>query len=258
MARRLRTKPASIRPNVSLTPRCLEVLYCIATLGRVSTEQVAREFFPSVDRARRRLRQLTDARLLDAVLVSSQSSNILTARRETLLALADQGFDVSGLKPATPPRLSAVFHELLVVELRLYCANLQSAGHGELLGWDAGRGESARALGLSQARIAPDGILRLRLGSTEGLVVAEADCGFEDAALAEKLERYGLWLPTQTRTELWLVAEGSEARLRRVATLCNQAGISRFTRLLTPQHLKARPTLPPVPRLARQSSEPRS
>lgn len=238
MTRRLRTKPAA-RPTVLLTERDLDVLVMLAQCKYVSTEQVAREAFPTEDRCRRRLRQLLDCRYISASLVSSRSSNLLSITRDGLVALRDHGVDTTGLQPPHPIRLSAVPHTLLGTDARMYAAGLVVNALGRLIAVEPGKGATAERLGLTAARLAPDFIYFVELRGTEGVAIVELDTGHECAALRDKMVKYKSWLPNQRNTQLWIVADGEEARLREVGRMC--AGIEIRTRLLRPADLRLRP-----------------
>jgi hypothetical protein len=238
MSRRLRTKPAA-RSTVVLTDRDIDVMLMVAHCKYASTEQVSREAFPSEDRCRRRLRQLLDCRYISATLVSSKAPNLISIARDGLVALRDHGIDTTGLQPPNPVRLSAVSHALLGTDARMYTAGLIVKDLGRLVAVEPGKGSAADKLGLTDARIAPDFIYFIELRGVQGVAAVELDSGHEGLALREKLDKYRRWLPQQRNTQLWLIADGDESRLREVARMTT--GIEQWTRLLRPQDLRLRP-----------------
>ena len=107
----------------------------------------------------------------------------------------------------------------------------------------------ATDLGLTAARIAPDGIAELRLGRTDGIAFVEADAGTETAALRNKLERYAAFVGDRKGLQLWLMAAGGPARLATVEAWCEAAGVAGFTRVFPAADLLVRPAMQPVARL---------
>lgn len=251
MDRRKRCIPGE-RCVVEIGPRDVEILDAVARCQFLDSTQIAREFFHSHDRALHRLRQLVDARLLNATLVSSRRPNLYSCTRSGLEALKDHGHAGEGFRLPPPIRASAVAHLALINDVRLYCGVLAQAGHGELLEWNSGRGQDARAAGLDQRGLVPDAIVALQLANRELTVFVEADCGHETADLEAKLQRYSLLLPGQA-TELWLACLGDRTRLLAVVRMCQRAGVDRSTRLFTRLDLVVRPAKPPVPMLAQLS-----
>ncbi len=245
MTRRKRCIPSE-RERVQLTPRDLLILEAIARCQFLSSLQVARTYFTSHDRALHRLRQLIDARYLNATMLASREPNLLSCTRRALDALVDDGVALGGVRLPSPVRASAVPHLVLTNDLRLYSASLNAAGFGELLEWNVAELGAARGNGLR-----PDATVAIRLGRTEGTVYAEIDCGHEGADLQDKLNRYGKLLPRPT-TELWIVAAGNAKRLDEVARMCRRAQVDRSTRLFAVADINTRPTQPPVPKLFRK------
>jgi hypothetical protein len=217
----------------------LLILDDLARCGYLDSSQIAREHFHSHDRALHRLRQLVDARLLNATLVSSRRPNLLSCTRQAFEALTEHGFATMGLRLPPVVRSSAVEHLLLVNDVRLYCAALATVGY-DLLEWNSGRSQDARTAALKRHGLIPDGIAVIECAAREQTIFVEADCGHETADLEEKLERYAKVLP-QPNSELWLVCIGDRSRLRSIARMCAKAGLLRWTRLAERQHVTARP-----------------
>ncbi len=249
MDRRKRCIPAE-RCLVELTKRDLLILDDVVRCGFLDSVQIAREHFHSQDRALHRMRQLVDARLLNATLLSSRRPNLYSCTRLGLEALADHGFATDRLRLPAPVRSSAVEHLILLNDLRLYCAALAQVGALELLEWNGGRGDDARAAGLTRQGLAPDAIVFLGGGPRERTIFAEADCGHEGADLEDKLTRYNRVLP-RPDTELWLICHGDQARIQTVERMCRRAGVDRSTRLFARADTVSRPPKPLAPKLAR-------
>lgn len=234
-----RTRAAS---PVMLTNRDHELLQLLGLCGYATTDQVARDLFPSADRASRRLRQLYDAGLVRVHLAGSRRPNLLSlspSGRDVLVAAVG---DVPGLQLPSAIPLHAIDHHLGVVDVRLLLAALAQREVLQLHAWHGGRSELAAETGLTGAKLVPDGVVELTLGDP-GVVAVEVDNGTErlGGALAQKLARYRGPLLARTVTEVWLWASGSAARLEGIRRACVEAGIARRTRLLTPADTADRP-----------------
>ena len=209
------------------------MLRLVGVVGYISTEQLARELFPNVDRARRRLRQLCDARYIRVTVTGSRAQNLVSLTPSGRDALeAALGGEVDGLQLPGPIALASVRHHLAVVDMRLALAALRDAGIGELIAWHGGRSRRADEAGFATAKLAPDGLADVRLGNSTGLVAVEVDCATEGTRfLRAKLERYTSLLAVREKTELWLLAEGTASRVVAVSRLCEELGVARKTRL---------------------------
>ncbi len=247
MSRRKRCIPAERGP-VHLTERDYLLLDAVARCGYLTSAQITREFFKSQDRALHRLRQLVDARYLNATLLASRAPNLLSCTSAALDALRDRDGSLDGIRLPSPIRASAVPHFVLTNDFRLYCAALREAGHGELLRWDAGAGVESQ--NTRAHRLRPDATISVRLGSAVGTAFVEIDCGHEGADLEDKLSRYARLLPVPA-TQVWIVAAGPVARVLAVARMCRRHQIDRFCRLFTPEDICVRPAKPAAPRLFR-------
>ena len=236
---------------VVLTERDLEVLRLVGAVGYIATEQIARELFPNLDRARRRLRQLFDGRYIRVAVTDTRTQNLVSltpAGRDALEVT--HGGPVDGLVLCGAISLSSVWHHLAIVDVRLAMAAMKSAGIGELLEWNGGRSQRSINAGFAAAKIAPDGIADIQLGATTGVVAVEVDCATEGTRfLKSKLDHYARTLPTLAKTELWVLALGEPRRLDHVRRLCDESGIARKTRLFSHADVLRRP-FRLVPRLA--------
>lgn len=240
--RNLRGQRAKAAPTVMLTARDYELLQLLGLCGYATTVQVARDLFPSADRASRRLRQLYDAGLVRVHLAGSRRPNLLSLSGTGRDVLAAAVGDVPGLQLPSAIPLHAIDHHLGVVDMRLQFAALAERGLLQFHAWHGGRSELAAETGLTGAKLVPDGLVELTLG-TPGVVAVEVDNGTEriGGALAQKLARYRGPLLARTVTELWLWASGSAARLEGIRRACVEADIARRTRLLTPAEAADRP-----------------
>ncbi len=255
MTERRRRAIAGKRPVLELQPRDLDIMECILRLGgHLNGDLLALQFWGSRDSdpARRRLRRLLDYKVLSATLAGSQQPNLYAVTKCGLDALLAVREGLTELQLAPPLRAATgIRHGQLVAAIRLYTAALADTGFGELIRWSGGRSAFAAELGLTAARIAPDGIAELRIGSTLGIAFIEADVGTESVALQAKLARYARYLDGRKHTELWLVAAGGPARMANVEAWCKEADIGRRTRLFAEAMLFARPAVMPVSRLYR-------
>ncbi len=250
--RRRRAIPSQV-PVIELQARDLDVIECILRLGgHLSADLLALQFWGTreSDPARRRLRKLLDAKLLSATLVGSRLPNIYFVTRRGLDALAAERPNLEQLRLPEPVRtVAGLRHAELVSAARLYLSALADARHGQLLCWSGGRSQVANDLGLPAAHIAPDGIAELRMGSSEGIALVEADVGTETSALRAKLDRYGRYLVDRKGMQLWIVAAGGPARQATVEQWCKEANVGRHTRLFAEADVLVRPAKAPVARL---------
>src|SRR3989338_7001549 len=177
------------RPVV-LTERDHQLLLVLGLVGYASTEQLCREFFPSLDRCRRRLRALFDARYIAITIAASTASNLISLTRlgqaalEVTLPEAAEGTRLAGAI-----RLAGVPHHLGVVDTRLYLAALCRAHGHELIAWSGPGSRRVEALGLEGVR--PDGLAEISGGGRLVRQALEYDRGHEPGkGLVAKLARY--------------------------------------------------------------------
>lgn len=251
MKRRERGKRIKARP-VLLTGRDLDVLALVGLCRYVSTEQLSRECFPSVDRAQKRLRQLLDGGFIRVTLLASTESNLVSLTPAGLALLAERQPEVGSRSHlAGAINLVSVEHHLLLVDARLYVAGLAVTEGGRLLRWEGGHGALAERLGFRDAGLMPDGLAEMEIGGQVMRLAVEADCGTEvGKQLADKLRRYREVLSSETVAEVWIVVSGGEERRRRIEDLARQVGIAEWTRVMTQEHVIARPVNKPGPRAA--------
>lgn len=237
---------------VVLTTRDLDVLALVGLCRYVTTEQVARECFPNLDRCQRRLRQLLDGGFVRVALVASTSPNLVSLTPAGLALLAERRPETADRASlAYPINLVSVEHHTLRVDVRLYLAVLARSERGRLLRFEGGQGGLAEELGLGHAGLMPDGLAVLDLGSGPMRLAIEADCGTEvNKTLAAKLGRYREVVNTEALAEVWVVVNGGTGRRSGVEELARQVGVAEWTRVMTRERVNTRPVLRPGPRAA--------
>jgi len=239
---------------IVLTERDIQALVLTGLCGYVTGEQLAREFFPSADRSRRRLRQLFDAGLVRVHAVASNQAALVALTSAGLAALRARAPEAAArARLPGPINLAGIVHHVGVVDLRLYVAALGGIGGPRLLAWANAGADLAREAGFHAHRLEPDAVFDLdgehRAGLAGGVarVAGEFDASTESGpALARKLAAYRAALADACCDELWLVAAGGPQRRAAVADIVHAAGIADRTRLFTVEDIVARPArLPP-------------
>jgi hypothetical protein len=248
MSERASKRPRAERvttPTLVLTDRDFELLTLTGLCRYVSSEQLARTFFPSPDRCRRRLRALFDARLLSITLLSSTRPNLVSLTRAGLAAVAARSPDiVSRLRLAGPIRMATVEHHLGTVDMRLYAVALSERLAVPLLRWGGPQGELARERGLKQFSLEPDGLAEFDLASQQAILAQEFDTGAETlTVLRAKLSRYASALQNSRVHGLVIAAKGQDSRLRSIERLVTEAGLGASAAVLAAEVLRQRPAL---------------
>jgi len=235
-----------------LMERDRDVLLLIGIAGYLSTAQVARELFPSEDRARRRLRRLFDARLIAITVGSSTAPNLVSLTPPGRDLVLERHPELAGrvTLPGTI-RLAGVAHHLAVVDARLYIAALGCSSGTPLLAWSNAHGDLVRQLGFPDYGLVPDGVAELAQGEVVFRVAVEVDRGTEgvSGALSAKLSRYREVLDERVVDELWLIVDAGAARVRTVADAVRQVGIGDAARVMERTHVVTRPVRPPPSRV---------
>jgi len=250
--RKIRGQRKKDHPLV-LTNRDKEILLLAGLCRYVSAEQVAREFFSSDSRARRRIRQLYDAGYINVTLTSSTAPNLLSLSKDGLVHLKDTLPAMAvRMQCAGSIRLAGVQHHLALVDVRLYVAALVGSKGWSLLRWENGAGEMARKLGLGQIRLRPDSLFEIETSRDVLYCGVEVDCGGETmVVLDSKLERYQQVLgDVGLLDELWIVAISGKERRGTIERLVRQAGLEPWTRVLNHGLLLARPVVSVVAGMA--------
>lgn len=242
--KRRRTERVATGPLV-LTERDYQILLLLGLCRLASSEQIMREsFFPSADRASRRLRALFDAGYLSVTLRSSTSPNILSLTALGISSVADRFPEQAGrIGRAGPLRLSSVAHKLLVVDVRLYAAGLGVAIGAPLLRWSNAGGELDRERGLGEFHLEPDGLAEFVAPGGSLVVAVEADRGHEglQGVLQSKFARYARCFAARRLDALWVVQTGKVARRRHIEELAQRAGIGTAVQVLDHAYILERP-----------------
>lgn len=246
MKRRERGRRVKTRP-VLLTARDLDVLTLVGLCRYVSTEQLARELFPSLDRAQKRLRQLLDGGFARVTLLAPTECNLVSLSPAGLSVLAERRPGVaSRARLAGAINLRGVEHHLAVVDTRLYLAALAVAEGGQLVRFGTGGSRTAQDLGLDGFHLVPDAVAEMDLGGDRIRIAVEIDCGSEDSQdLLPKLNRYAQVVEHGLVAEVWIVMNGGEVRQRNVEELAVSAGVGESTRVMVRDHLLIRPVQRP-------------
>lgn len=235
---------------LEVTERDRQILMCVGVHRYMSAAQLAVEFFPSVDYARRRLRSLYDAGLLAVTLTSSNKPNIVSLTPDGVREVAQVDFELAAtLRPPGTLRAAGLAHHLGIVDCRLYLAALAAAGGPKLLRWSNAEsfpvGQGGR-----QPQLMPDGLAELAVGNGTLRLAVEFDANTEPLdVLRRKVERYTQAIAGDDVHELWFAIDAGELRLRNIVGLCAQAGIGDATRVMPLAHIVARPVRQPLPRV---------
>lgn len=248
----------SKRPIVVLTERDLELLILIGLCRYLSLTQAAREFWPSLDRARRRIRQLFDAGLIAVTLTSSTEPNLLSLTKLGQLAVvervpADLG---SRIRLAGPIRLGGVKHHLAITDTRIYAAHLGRKRDAPLSRWSNAGGELGRERGLDALHLAPDGLAEYVTPAGARYIAAEVDCSTESlTVLKSKFERYREAVRDHRVHGVWLVVIGGRERQANLQTLVAEAGLANWISVVPHEYVLVRPIKQlPLPNLAASQS----
>jgi hypothetical protein len=236
-----RTVRASKRPVVALTGRDVELLILIGLCRYLSLAQATREFFPSEDRARRRIRQLFDAGLLAVTLSSSIEPNLLSLTRLGLAAVLERIPSELGerVRMAGPIRLAGVRHRLAITDTRIYASHFGRQRGTPLTRWSNAGGELGRERGLDKLHLAPDGMAEF---AGSHYVGAEIDCSTESlSVLRSKFDRYRTAAVDQQLHGLWLVVIGGEERQANLRRLVDAAQLSGWAAIIPHDQLLTRP-----------------
>jgi hypothetical protein len=241
-----------------LIPRDYEMMLFVGLCKYVCTGQLKQEFFTSLNRARRRIRKLFDAGLLDIHVAGSTSQNLVSLSKEGL-ALVKKSFPQLTERLNRPGTISlaGVEHHLAVVDVRQYLATLTQTRSWALLGWQSGSGALAQELGLLQFRLRPDALAEIETNTNPGTITLgiEVDCGTENMGftLAGKLDKYGqVFLSGDLIDELWIVVTGGKLRQQSLEEQVRQAGLEQWTRVIAHSLLLTRPVVSVVDEAAGQ------
>lgn len=230
-----------------LSERDLDVLTLVAVAKIITTEQIARDCFPTIDRTRRRLRQLFDAGHLQVTMLDSRRPNLISLTRRGLDAVVSQRPELAGaLSLAGPIRLAGLNRHLAGVDARLFAADLGAQRQAPLVRWGPGSAAELRALGLEALRLEPDLVAEFATGSASTWVCVEIDLGATgDRSVATRLAKYAT-LAGQGRVDAlwWVVAAGAD-RAAAITDAIARAGLDGWSRVVPLRQLLVRPAALP-------------
>lgn len=168
----------------------------------LSADQIARDSFPSLDRARRRIRLLFDAGYLDVRLTTSTAPNLLSLTRQGLDLLLEERPELAGrVRLPGALRLSEVERHLAHVDARLFAAAWGAAVGMPLRRWITREEDVHQGFtwpdGLDPDAVAEFDTRPQRFVALEVAVTPEARRGLE-----RRCELYALARP---RPQVWAV-----------------------------------------------------
>lgn len=260
--RRTRTVRGKGHP-VALTPRDVDLLLLVGVCRYASSEQLAREFFPSADRCRRRLRDLYDAGYLAITLTSSRAPNLVSLTALALKTLTILKNDAtSRIRLPGTIRFAGVAHHLAIVDARLYLSALGRTNGAPIIRWGNAGGQMEKELGFERLKLEPDGLVEFEVSGGVLRYAIEVDCGTETSrVIASKLERYREAMTLGLAHEIWWVVTTTARREHSLATLIDNAGLAPVSRVLPQELLTTRPlTMPPpiLPEVAAHAATPKA
>lgn len=223
-----------MRAALVLTDRDLDALTLTGLCAYVSTNQIAREFFPTLDRARRRLRVLFDAGYVAVTLASSTLPNLVSLTRKGLSTVSEARGEVADrLRLAGTIRLAGVRHHLGVVDVRLYAAVLGAKRGAPLVRWSNGSSERFKAFGFDAARLSPDGLAEFQTPRGPVAVAVEVDLGTETlAVLSRKWKKYRRVAAAEAVDALWVYVDAGAARRAAVVETLAAEALTEWSRVL--------------------------
>ena len=243
-------RAARVRLSAQIEPtgRDIDVLALLGLCGCATSAQVARALFPSEDRARRRLRRLFDAGLVNVAVTGSNCPNLVSLTRRGLRFAENQLPDLAGrLRLCGPVQIASLNHRLAVVDARLYCAALGEARKEPLVRWANGGGAFAVEIGLADWRVEPDGLAEFATVGGPVVVAIEVDCGTEPvrSVIADKLERYCGGAENGVLDALWFVVMTS-SRQETITQALLEHGLEHCSRALLIDEINNRPVREPA------------
>lgn len=245
VAKRRRDQREKAAPIV-LEPRDVDVLALVGLCRYCGADQIERDLFPSADRCRRRLRALFDNGYLSFTLVDSRSPNLVGLTRKGVDALRIHLPDVAErVRPAGTIEAAGVAHHRAIVDARLYSVALGRRRGAPLIEWSNAGGELGVRLGLDRFHLEPDGIAGFSAPSGTAYVAVEVDRATQRVrtTIAEKISRYREVAAGGLVDALWFVTSAGLGRVQNIEAALIAAGLAEWSRVLTLEHLTARPVL---------------
>ncbi len=243
-----RTSRRPSRAVLELTDRDADVLTLTAIAKIITTDQLARDCFTSLDRARRRLRVLFDVGYVQVTMLDSKRPSLFSITRKGLDALLT-------IRPALakrvglpgPIRLAGLTRHLLLTDARLYAAALGEARQAPLVRWCPGAAAELRQLGLEELRLEPDAVAEFATDGTNTWISIEVDLGTTgETSVRAKFAKYVELARLGTVDALWWVNAGGAERGQIVRQLAARVGLAEWCRVVPLRQLLVRPAvLPP-------------
>ncbi|MFA5061676.1 MAG: replication-relaxation family protein [Patescibacteria group bacterium] len=245
-AKRSRTVRCKGKHGLEITERDTAILILLGNVRFATPNQISRELFSSLDRCRRRLRQLFDAGYIVITISSSRHPNLVSLTKAGLDVASQAAPHVADrLRLAGAIRLAGIEHHLLCTDIRLFAVALGELRHAPLARWANAGGDLVRELDLARFHIQPDAVAQYTINpSGDAIHIAiEADCATQSVSsvLVGKLRRYAQAAAQTSLDALWLVTSGGEQRRANIDALLNQQGLEQFVRVLSRAHVIARP-----------------
>lgn len=230
-------------PRVEITERDEQILLLVGLTGYLSTEQLARESFPTLDRCQKRLRQLFNARLINLTLWASTKPNLVSLTPQGLKLLQERRPEMADrLRLVGVIRLSGIKHHLLTADCRLYLSALLQKENGSLLQWDNGRGSLSSRLRVKEHKLVPDGMAEAELDGQRMIIAFEIDCGTEGGkALEAKLRRYKGLFQAGEVDELWIIVSGGKERQETLTYMAKRAELGEVCRVMSTEQIRRKP-----------------
>ena len=229
--------------TVLITPRDLDVMILLGLCGYLSLPQIARDLFPSLDRARYRLRQLFNAKYVQYHLVCSTRPNCISLAKKGKELVCSLYPDLrSRLKTAQAINLSSLEHHLLLCDGRLFAAAWAERQKWRLRSSQQACPPKDRIVNLAAYRLRPDAIAQLEEDGQVRVVAVEADTGTESLeVLQSKLERYQLVMADHQVQALWVLNGAGQQRHQGLERLAQEAGMDQRCMVLPRPLLTQRP-----------------
>jgi hypothetical protein len=233
------------RRAAAVSERDLSTLEFLAAARYATAPQAALAIGMPVDRARRVLRRLFSGRLTDVRLVAAAQPSLHSLSREgaALLQRERQG-SPARLRPPAAIRLADVQRHLLLTDLRLWAAELLSSRGTPMLRWSAGSTPDRRH-GL--AGLEPDALIEMSTPAGSAVIAVEADAGAASSdSVLRRIGRYAAVAAAGKVDALWIASSGNRTRVLAIERRIEEAGLSRWARVLPREALLRRPAaLPP-------------
>jgi hypothetical protein len=236
-----RTTRSKVKPRVEPTARDRNILLSVGVCQYLSTEQIGRELFPNLDRARRRLRTLYDAGYIRTIIWRSNESNLirLTEFGWRYITEVHPEFRQQIRLPG-PLREDRIPRHLLLVDTRLYAVAFGTYHNTPLSRWGTEDSTLPEDIGLAEWHLRPDAVAEFTTEDGPGYVAVLLDRdGRTDAVVLRQLRGYREAAFANRIHALWIVVAGE--RQQRWQRLLAEAELDEFGHILTKEALVLRP-----------------